>query len=201
MTPSADQLAASSHPRERGNPSTVALRVAAVLDIHQVRAAFERFPPRAAKETLAPVFLPIEVNAQILNESEIGVRLNFGFLALIEPEPETKELDLESLFDKRGEFSDLGKKLLRFFAEAAFVARYQIQPGPTPSKADLLAFAEMNGRLTLTPYWREFLDASLRRAGIPPIMAPVFRTQAGPATPPSRSPAPKTSKKSGRRKN
>jgi hypothetical protein len=190
MTPSPKKPAPDSRPLEIGNPASISLRVAAVLDIHQIRATFERLPPRDSKESLAPVFLPVEIDAQILNDSEIGVRLSYGFMALIEPE--TKEFALESLFEERGEFSDLGKKLLRFFAEAAFVARYQIEPGPTPSKADLLAFAEMNGQLTLTPYWREFLDASLRRAGLPPIMVPVFRAQTGAATPrptPARSQA------------
>ncbi len=164
----------STPPVSAPDPSVVARRVREVIDIFQPRGIFDcRGRGREVKgESLTPAFIPIEFHGEMLSESEILVSINFVFMAFgVRPDA---PVELEQRFDAKGNLTAESMNDLRLYSDANFIARYSLAPGPAPSEADVLAFAEINGQLTLTPYWREFLDSSLRRAGMPPIMAPVF---------------------------
>ena len=55
---------------------------------------------------------------------------------------------------------------------AQFRVVYEIPDAEPASEQVLQAFGETNGRLTVTPYWREWLSSCTSRAGLPPYVAP-----------------------------
>ena len=86
----------------------------------------------------------------------------------------TVELCLRFELGQRGspEASGVGHTICEI--EGVYRADYQLVATPTMSQESLEAFAEINGQLTITPYWREFVSAALSRSGLPPLMIPVF---------------------------
>lgn len=50
-----------------------------------------------------------------------------------------------------------------------FSANYLIDQDAPPSKEAILVFVEQNGLLHVWPYWREYVQSSCSRIGIPPI--------------------------------
>lgn len=61
-----------------------------------------------------------------------------------------------------------------FRVEAAFAILYAALGDEACDPSDLDAFARMNGVYNAWPYWREFLQASLGRMGLPPLVLPVL---------------------------
>jgi len=57
---------------------------------------------------------------------------------------------------------------------ATFVAEYLVKPGSDPSKAALEAFAGTNVGYHVWPYWREYLQSTCARAGLPVIALPMY---------------------------
>lgn len=155
------------------------MRVERIADIVQVRGIFERIPA-PQEEVLIPEFLPIEARGQMIGDTELGVTLIFGFIARAD-ESGGRRSEGDRAKGKASRRGDDDNANLRIVVEAGYVARYVLSPGSKPSDADIQKFAEINGRLNLTPYWREFLDASLRRAGLPPVLAPVVKSPKQPA--------------------
>jgi hypothetical protein len=154
-----------------GDPSAVARRVESINDILQVLGQYERFPVppgSEAAEQLQISFSQTPPDVRMLGETQLLVSL--GFRCVIA----THDSDLEALAS-----SDFGREApagLRFRAEAAYVVSYMISAGTAPTREELEAFGQVNVPLNIVPYWREFLDSSLRRAGMPPVMAPVHKT-------------------------
>lgn len=71
--------------------------------------------------------------------------------------------------------------------QALFLADYLIKPDSTPDKASLDAFASVNVGYHVWPYWREYLQSTCARAGLPLIALPMYTVpkanQAGKKTP------------------
>jgi len=160
---------------QAADPSSVARRIERVLDIVQVRGIFER-TPGLPDELLKPEFYNPPPTVELLDDGVLYVMLEFGFAAFSNPP------NLAPMSVKRTAKQAI-KPQRRMAVEAGFVVAYHLKSGEPLSKTALDAFAHHNGRLTLTPYWREFLDSSLRRAGFPPLLAPAFNfePQAKPA--------------------
>jgi hypothetical protein len=55
---------------------------------------------------------------------------------------------------------------------ANFLAQYVLEDGAEFAEDDLQLFARVNGPFTTYPYWREFVDSSLKRMGAPTIQLP-----------------------------
>ena len=54
-------------------------------------------------------------------------------------------------------------------------ARYEIPNIEEPTLAQIRAFAKSNGMLNIWPYWRECVQSTVLRAGLPPLTLPLFR--------------------------
>ena len=59
--------------------------------------------------------------------------------------------------------------------EATFELLYQIPAELKPTKAEIRAFAHTNAMLNSFPYWREYVQSSVARMGLPPLVLPLFR--------------------------
>ena len=177
---------ADSAPSTEADPSAIARRVEAISDLLQVFGAFRRFPSTsgAAAEHVTPHFAKPRTRAEMTSPTELVVALDFQFRAsrasgdpqpMVQPAPAAED-----------DTSDL-----RMIVEAQYVIRYRLSAGPVPTAPELARFAEVNSPLNVVPYWREFLDSSLRRSGLPPAMAPVHKVEpiAKPPEPSPRGPA------------
>lgn len=80
-----------------------------------------------------------------------------------------------------------GEELLRI--EAQFVLHYRLPSLEGLKKANFAAFGELNGIYNAWPYWREFVQSTTVRMGLPPLTVPVYRPLKAPkqsAKPPAR---------------
>ncbi|MGB2984449.1 MAG: hypothetical protein WBE26_01090 [Phycisphaerae bacterium] len=64
-------------------------------------------------------------------------------------------------------------ELLRI--EAMFLLHYRVPSFEGLRKANLDAFGEVNGLYNAWPYWREFVQATTVRMGLPPLTMPIYR--------------------------
>lgn len=160
-----------------GDPSAVARRVEAITDILQVVGQYQRMPipPGSdASEPLQVAFSQTPADVQVFHETQLIVSLRFRCVIA------TPDSDFDGLASNF--HSETAAAGLRFRAEAAYVVSYIISGGTAPTRGELDAFGQVNVPLNIVPYWREFLDSSLRRAGMPPVLAPVHKTDPAAAT-------------------
>lgn len=58
---------------------------------------------------------------------------------------------------------------------ARIEAIYTVPAGSSFTPYQLRSFAKANGMLNVWPYWRDFVQSSVQRAGLPPLTLPLFR--------------------------
>lgn len=61
--------------------------------------------------------------------------------------------------------------------DCTFILAYTASELETLSEAEVRAFAEINGVFNAWPYWREFVQNTAARMGLPRLVVPVFRFQ------------------------
>ena len=61
--------------------------------------------------------------------------------------------------------------------EAEFALRYRLNTGEPVDDNNVEAFAKMNGVYNAWPYWREFVQSSVARMGLPPLVVGVITQQ------------------------
>jgi len=58
--------------------------------------------------------------------------------------------------------------------EATFVLIYNLLEPIDTTETDIQTFGQMNGLLNIWPYWRELVQSSTSRMGLPPIRVPLL---------------------------
>lgn len=74
---------------------------------------------------------------------------------------------------------------------------YRVPDDFKANRADLSAFAKVNGVFNAWPYFREIVQAATLRMDLPPVVLPVYRVPQQPKATPTPSTAPAPSKASG----
>lgn len=59
--------------------------------------------------------------------------------------------------------------------KASFILEYALPPSVEFEEEQLKAFSMTNGVYNAWPYWREYVQSTTTRMGLPPIIVPVFR--------------------------
>ena len=59
--------------------------------------------------------------------------------------------------------------------ETSFELQYRLPEGFRVEPQTLTTFAETNGIYNAWPYWREFVQSTLARMGLPPVVLPLLR--------------------------
>ena len=75
--------------------------------------------------------------------------------------------------------SDTDEETLQAEIRGTFELSYEIPDDEIFSAEELEAFADMNAVFNAWPYWRELIQASLARMGLPVLTVPVFRVPMG----------------------
>ena len=61
--------------------------------------------------------------------------------------------------------------------ETSFELQYHLPKGFRVDPQTLTTFAETNGIYNAWPYWREFVQSTLARMGLPPVVLPLLRAR------------------------
>ncbi|XVJ59547.1 MAG: hypothetical protein HEQ23_09130 [Tepidisphaera sp.] len=147
----------NSEKSEVGNLANVVLRIDSIRSITQPKGTYSVIaapdePPYRASSSV-PKFDVVH-----LDKTTLGIRAVFEFQG-------EKEVV--------GEGGD--RAHVPFFsATAEYLVIYVLLEGADLQPADLHAFAKLNTRLNLHPFWREFVHDSLSRAGMPQFLLPPY---------------------------
>lgn len=131
----------------------------------------------------APVSQRVELESLLLLETVARrrpLRGNLGSHISVNVHVKTDANKKEGVIQVRPHFvlvarfeDESSDELLRI--EAIFLLRYQIPSFAGLRKANIVAFGEMNGLYNVWPYWREFVQATTVRMGLPALTIPVYR--------------------------
>lgn len=159
----------------RGDPSAVARRVTAVTDVVHTSGTFRRFPDVAGDDPQRELEVNfLQTDPVVEQRSAELLVVEIGYCCVIAKRGVRPEEAAETI-QKSGSHPGV-----LFFGAAGFQIRYATSPGPAFDKDELDAFGRINVPLNIVPFWREYLDSSMRRAGLPPVLAPIHRTEPAP---------------------
>ncbi len=152
------------------DPTPIVKGLAEVVDLVQIGAQFRRqFGAGEGENTVYKLAFLNSEPGVIGPDADHIFAVVMGFRCIAVPEGK----DAAAVAKRLGESEPIED--LRFFCEGMFQARYRLKPDAEATPEALDAFARINVPVHLVPYWREFLDSCGRRAGMPPIAAPVFK--------------------------
>lgn len=131
----------------------VSVAVSDIEDLVQVSGSFQYRPEHRGFPPFEPK-IKCTAKKDLLDEGEglFGARVKFSMLV--------------------GESED-SQWFVRIRSE--FLVIYRIEGLSGFSSKELTAFASLNGRFNAWPYWREFVQSSLPRMGLPPFVVPPFK--------------------------
>jgi hypothetical protein len=101
---------------------------------------------------------------------EIVVRTNASLAATEAPEI---EVDVKCGLAARPDEGTEGEALIG--VDVLFRLDYALKSPATFTQEEIDAFGELNGVYNAWPYWRECVQSTLARMGLPTIVVPVFR--------------------------
>jgi preprotein translocase subunit SecB len=67
------------------------------------------------------------------------------------------------------------KSVAEITLSATFELMYHLPDSAEPSRTGIAAFAHTNAMLNSFPYWREYVQSTVARMGLPPLVLPLFR--------------------------
>ncbi|MFQ5424460.1 MAG: hypothetical protein ACE5F9_10825 [Phycisphaerae bacterium] len=146
---------------------------------------------RAKMKLSAPVSVRVEIVDILLTETAAkrqplrgDLPLNFTMNGSVHTKTDKKEntIQVQPRFTLTAKYDETDDdELLRI--EAAFLLRYRVDSFTGLNKANFDAFGELNGLFNVWPYWREFVQSTTVRMGLPPLTLPVFRVPDVASTP------------------
>lgn len=71
--------------------------------------------------------------------------------------------------------SDAEPKRQPLTLKVEFELRYRVPPEFKATKAEIGSFAKVNGVYNAWPYFREYVQATMQRMNLPPVILPVYR--------------------------
>jgi len=81
-------------------------------------------------------------------------------------------------FELVGKYPDMEPGEERIRIEASFRLTYRLDSIEGLDEENFRAFGELNGIYNAYPYWREYLQSTITRMGLPPLIAPLFKPKA-----------------------
>jgi hypothetical protein len=138
-------------------------------------------------ELAAPVSARVQIQGVVLIESNVKrgtdtrigpgeFRVNIN-IANVEygTDQATNRLFVVPGFTLKAERISESEGTLILSIEASFALHYSIQSSGDLEDESVKAFALTNGIFNAWPYWREYVQSTAARMGLPPIVIPVFR--------------------------
>ncbi|OGH60595.1 MAG: hypothetical protein A3G34_10710 [Candidatus Lindowbacteria bacterium RIFCSPLOWO2_12_FULL_62_27] len=144
-----------------------AAKVAAVSQIQNVRLTFVHSDLQPGFEKVLNGKSEIQIDHRmteyIVREDELQLILEFKLKIVVESAE-------EKTAPQPGETSTPPLEI-----HAKFCVDYTVKDLKTFSEQDIQAFAKINAVFNSWPYWREIVQSTFWRMGLPPFVIPVFR--------------------------
>lgn len=154
-------------------------------------SATSRRTVRSKVDLAAPVSERVEVMEILLAESmtkrgavrdRLPAKLAMSVNVETQVDKEEKVVSVRPRFVVSAKYEEADdEELVRI--EAQFVLRYRVPSFESLKKANIDAFGELNGLYNAWPYWREFVQSTTVRMGLPPLTVPVYRPLKAPKRP------------------
>ena len=148
-------------------------------------------PSPTTRENLFDLAIPVADRVQILNvlvvesrcKRDDDERFNQGGIALryhhglkgVNSKPEASQITVNLLFSVTTTKDGIPEVDPFFFVECTISLVYSLDSFVDIDQEKLVAFALTNGVYNAWPYWREFVQSSTVRMGLPALVPPVFR--------------------------
>lgn len=154
-----------------------------MVDFSQIVSVVQINDVRLLKASFQSLVLPSELAEK--------VTINNSHSALVKKEPGEGQAGNNLLLIHTNFSLDICSELeeegMQCDVKAVFELSYNIRESEEFSSEEYLAFAEINSVFNAWPYWREFLQSSLSRMGMPTLTVPVLRI---PTKPPEENDSP-----------
>lgn len=156
-------------------------------------------PTPEVREGVKRLFDSVGISAVTLTESRAELRgelkgpltLALGRRASGERSPDRTKLQVRLRFSLEGKESEQEGSQATLSITGTFEATYDVPPELEASQEAIEFFAYANGTFNLWPYWREFVQSTSLRMGIPGLTIPTYRIEevfSGPGSFPRRKP-------------
>jgi len=142
-----------------------------------------RKPARSKMDLAASVSERVEIMEILLVESVmkrgavgdgLPAKLALGVNVETQVDKDAKIVCVQPRFVVSAKYDEADDhELLRI--EAQFALRYRVPSLAGLKKSNIEAFGELNGLYNAWPYWREFVQSTTVRMGLPPLTIPVYR--------------------------
>jgi hypothetical protein len=110
-----------------------------------------------------------------------GATVHISHGATVVEGGEGRDFRVRAVVDAFVRSEDDGDAFLR--VRGVFELDYRLAEGTRASKKALNLFAEANGVFNAWPYFREFVQSTTQRMGVPPIVLPLYRLRSGDKAP------------------
>jgi hypothetical protein len=140
--------------------------------IHRIRLARAQLASRFADDQpRGPIAVQFEFKSRQVESPGDVLRLEIEFRMAGHDEPAAAQ----------NSASETGAPAMKsepaVLVDCAFEADYILREGFRPTPRHVNAFKDGNAVVNLWPYFREYLQSSLERMGLPPLAAPFLRLQ------------------------
>jgi hypothetical protein len=117
-----------------------------------------------------------KVKREVLNDEDIPktVRLDNGFKVTHRFDAATRHIHVLVLFFVCGRPETGEGEADIFRIESSFSLDYRISGDEPAGVEEVAAFAKLNGIYNAWPYWREYVQSTASRMGLPPLVLPVI---------------------------
>lgn len=109
-----------------------------------------------------PIAAEGKKTAHIKHSTQVHANKNTGYVAVI------PKFQLQAFTE-----SQSSKPIISI--DASFLLTYKLKDFDGLTKKGFVAFGDMNGVYNAWPYWREFVQNTIARMGLPTLTIPVFR--------------------------
>lgn len=119
----------------------------------------------------------LECRAHVRGRAEGPLRLGLRRSASGSRSDDRARICAQVCFTLEGRQDDEDARGVVLLIEATFNATYEVPVDHEADKGALDFFAQANGTFNLWPYWREFVQATAARMGIPALTVPTYRIE------------------------
>lgn len=153
-----------------------------------VAAANQPAPPASiSKYALAAAIAPhvqiLEVKMlestwkRRLVDDKLPGQIRMDYKAQAKADNEKKRIEVCATFEVNGQYEGEERSeptSVPFRIQAAFQLIYSVNSPIALSEEHIAAFGEFNGIYNAWPYWREYVQSTTVRMGLPPMVVPVY---------------------------
>ena len=113
--------------------------------------------------------------AQRLRHGKLPSRMDMGVGTTTVADGDSSRIRVNIRFELCVQYDEDPAEIVPIELSALFRVTYGISSLAELTNEHIDAFGELNGVYNVWPYWREYVQSTILRMGLPPLVVPVFR--------------------------